>query len=176
MTDLSVATYPEVSLPRRLVRVAGWCAYASGIVSIFGIVFLVAFFTTFIGLLGTLNDISVIIHYTLTLPIALVLRQLLRPYGPVLSLVAMLLGIVGMVAAIVLQVLLVTGVLSFTQQVGMVITAFMVILAWFVLNGYLGRSTNKLPNSMLLHVLAGLYFGYPVWAFSLGRRLRALDS
>ena len=81
-----------------------------------------------------------------------------------------------MVAAIVLQVLLVTGVLSFTQQVGMVIIAFMVILAWFVLNGYLGRSTDKLPNSMLLHVLAGLYIGYPVWAFSLGRRLRALDS
>ena len=135
---------------------AGWCAYASGIVSIFGIVFLVAFFTTFIGPLGTLNDISVIIHYTLTLPIALVLRQLLQPHGPVLSLVAMLLGIVGMVAAIVLQVLLVTGVLSFTQQVGMVIVAFMVILAWFVLNGYLGRSTNNLPNSMLLHLLPAL--------------------
>ena len=152
---------------------AGWCAYASGIVSIFGIVFLVAFFTTFIGPLGTLNDISVIIHYTLTLPIALVLRQILRPYGPVLSQVAMLLGIVGMVAVIVLQILLVTGVLSFTQQVGMVIIAFMVILAWFVLNGFLGRSSDKLPKSMLLHVLAGLYFGYPFWAFSLSRWLRS---
>ena len=51
------------------------------------------------------------------------------------------------------------------------IVAFMVILAWFIITGHLGRSTNKLPNSMLLHVLAGLYFGYPVWAFSLGRRL-----
>ena len=165
--------------PKRLVIVAGWCAYASGIVSIFGILFLIALYVTLFAFdedvgFGRLNDISVIIHYTLTLPIALVLRQLLRPYGPVLSLVAMLLGIVGMVAAIVLQTLLVTGVLSFTQQVGMVIIAFMVILAWFVINGYLGRSSDKLPNSMILHVLAGLYIGYPVWAFSLGRRLRAL--
>ena len=61
MTDLSQATHPGVTLPRQLVRVAGWCAYASGIVSIFGILFLVAFFTTFIGPLGTLNDIAVVI-------------------------------------------------------------------------------------------------------------------
>ena len=61
MTDLSQATYPGVTLPRRLARVAGWCAYMSGIVSIFGIAFLVPFFTTFIGLLGTLNNIAVFI-------------------------------------------------------------------------------------------------------------------
>ena len=161
-----------------LIRLAVWCCYISGIVALLGIVFLVALYVTLFAFdedagFGRLNDISVIIHYTLTLPIALVLRQLLRLYGPALSLVALLLGVAGMAAVIVLQILLVAGVLSFSQQVGMVIVAFMVILAWFVITGYLGRSTNILPNSMLLHVLAGLYFGYPVWAFSLARRLRA---
>ena len=179
MTHLSRAPDPDETPSRRFVRVAGWCAYASGIVSIFGIVFLVALYVSLFAFgddvgFGRLNDISVIVHYTLTLPIALALRQLLRPYGPALSLVALLLGIAGMFAAVVLQVLLVTDVLSFAQQIGMVIPAFMVVMAWFVINGYLGRSTNKLPKGMLLHVLAGLYFGYPVWAFSLGRRLRAL--
>ena len=158
--------------PRWLTRGAAWCAYASGGVSFFGIVFLVAFFTTFIGPLGTLNDIAVAIQYAFMLPIALALHGLVRPYGPVLSLVALLLGVAGIFAVIVLQILLVTGVLLFEQQVGMVIVGSLVVLAWFVITGHLGRSTGKLPNSMLLHVLAGLYFGYPVWAFSLGRRLR----
>ena len=176
MTDLSQATYPGVTLPRRLVRVAGWCAYMSGIVSIFGITFLVAFFTTFIGPLGTLNDIAVFIQYGLMLPIAFALHQVLRSHGPTLSLVTLLLGVAGMIAVIVFQVLLVVGVLPFQQQVGMVIAGFLVVLAWFLMVRYLGSSTNILPKSMPLHVLAGLYFGYPFWAFSLARRLRALGS
>ncbi len=79
-----------------------------------------------------------------------------------------------MVAVIVLQILLVTGVLPFAQQIGMVIVGFLMVLGWFVIMGYLVRSTDKLPNSMLLHVLAGLLIGYPIWAFLLWRRLRAL--
>ena len=179
MTNPSQTTHP-VTVPERLVRAAGWCAYASGIVSIFGIVLLVAFYVGLLafdgqfGFLGTLNDISVIVQYSLALPLALALHQVLRSHKPVFSLVSLLLGVAGMIVAIVLQILLVAGVLSFGEQVGMVIVAFMVVLAWFVITGYLARSTDKLPNSMLLHVLAGLYVGYPVWAFSTGRRLLAL--
>lgn len=77
-----------------------------------------------------------------------------------------------MLVVIVLQILLVTGVLPSEQQVGIVIAGFLVVLAWFVMIRYLGRSTDQLRKSMFLHVLAGLYFGYPVWAFSLARRLR----
>ena len=158
---------------------AGWCAYASGIVSIFGIVFLVALYVgifVFDGYFGfgNLNDISVIVQYSLALPIALALHQALRPHRPVFSLVSLLLGVAGMIAAIVLQILLVAGVLSFREQVGMLFVAFMVVLAWFVITGYLARSSDKLPKSMLMYVLAGLYVGYPVWAFSLGRRLLLL--
>ena len=155
-----------------LTRTAVYCAYSSGVVSIFGIVFLVAFFTTFIGPLGTLNDIAVVIQYLLMLPIAFALHQVLRSHEPTLSLIALLTGVTGMVAVIVLQVLLVVDVLPFEQQIGMVSAGFLVVLAWFVMVRYLGHSTVKLPKSMLLHVLAGLYFGYPLWAFSLARRLR----
>jgi len=118
-----------------------------------------------------LNDIALIVQYVLVLPIVLTLHQRLRPRRPVFSLISTLIGIAGMLAVIVLQILLVAGVLSFGQQVGMVVAAFMAILTWFVITGYLGRSTDVLPKSMLLHVMAGLYFAYPIWAFSLGRRL-----
>jgi len=154
-----------------MVRVAGWCAYASGIVSIFGIVFLLAFF----GLrapTGTLNDIAVIVQYSLMLPIAFALYQILRPFNSRLSLAALLIGVPGMIAVIILQVLLVSDVIPFSAQIVPVIIAFLVVLVWFVIVGILGRSTERVPNGMLLHVLAGLYIGYPIWAFSLGRRLR----
>ena len=158
--------------PAWLARLAGWCAYASRVVGVFGIVFLVLLYTLGTGKgFGTLNDVSVIVQYMLALPIVLTLHQILRSNDLALSRTAMVLGLAGMLAAIILQLLLVTGVLSFGQQVGMVIAAFMVILAWFVIVERLGRSTEQTPNGVLLHVFAGLYFAYPVWAFSLGRRL-----
>ena len=153
-----------------MARVAVWCAYASGIVSIFGIVFLLAFF----GLrapTGTLNDIAVIVQYSLMLPIAFALYQILRPFNSRLSLAALLIGVPGMIAVIILQALLVSDVIPFSAQIVPVIIAFLVVLVWFVIVGILGRSTERVPNGMLLHVLAGLYIGYPIWAFSLGRRL-----
>ena len=170
MTDQAQAPLPAITSPVWLVRVAGWCAYLSGIVAIFGIVFLVAFFTVGGGF-GKLNDIAAIVQLALMLPIAVTLQQLLRPHGPALSMVAMLLGIAGMLAVIALQILLVVGVLTFKQQIGMVGVGYLLILGWFVINAYLGRSTEWLPHSMLLTLLAGLYIGYPVWGYSLGRRL-----
>ena len=106
------------------------------------------------------------------LPIALALFRILRPFNRNLSLFALLVGFPGILAGIVLQILLVTGVLPFANQIVPVVIAFLVLLIWFIINGYLGRSTEILPNRMPLHILAGLYVGYPFWAFSVGRRLR----
>ncbi len=157
-----------------LVRTAAWCAYVSGAVSVFGIAFLVAFFTLG-GLFGPLNDLAVIVQYVLMLPIALATWQLLRQQAPGPSLGGLLAGIIGMLAVIVLQGLLVAGLLPFREQIVLVVPAFLVVLAWFVINAYLDRSAQWVPSSMLFNVLAGLYFAYPFWAFSVGRRLRSLS-
>lgn len=155
-----------------LIEVTTWCAFVSAFVSILGIVFLVAFFA--LGApTGRLNDIAVIVQYSLMLPMAFAIYQILRPFGPRLSLAALLIGIPGMLAVIILQVLLVTGVVPFAIQIIPVVIGFLVVLVWFIMIGYLAHSTDKLPNSMLLHILAGLYIGYPIWAFSVGRRLRS---
>ena len=159
----------------RLVRVAAFCAYASGVVSIFGIAFIFAF-VVMGDPMGRLNDIAVIVQYLLMLPVAFALYQILRQYNHNLSLAALLIGIPGMLAVIVLQTLLVTGVLPFSTQIVLVVIAFLVVLVWFIMTGHLARYADKLPNSMLLHVLAGLYIGYPIWAFSVGRGLRSSYS
>ncbi len=173
MAESDKAVSSPALVSGRFIRVAVWCAYASGVVCILGILFLVAFYVTFTGWLGNLNDIAVSIQYAFMIPIAFALHRLLRHQNPGLSLTALRLGVAGMLAVIVLQLLLVIGILSFGVQIGIVLIGFMVVLAWFVIIGRLGRSIGILPKSMALHVLAGLYFGYPFWAFSAARRLRA---
>ena len=156
-----------------LLRVAGWSTYVSGVVSISGIVFLFLFFGGAGDEYGPLNDVAAIIQYALMLPIALALQQLLKPNHTERSRVVMRGGIVGMIAVILLQTLLVVGVLPFGIQIVLVIPAFLLVLTWFVRNRNLDHSTDIVPESMPLTVLAGLYIGYPFWAFKVGRRLLA---
>ena len=160
----------------RWVTFITWCAYASGAVSILGIISLVGFFTMVIGPLGTLNDIAVAIQYTLMVPIAFALHQLLSPQNPRLGSVALVIGVVGMVAVILLQVMLVAGLIPFEVQIGPVVVAFLVVLWWFTVVGRLARSANRQPSSASLHVWAGLYFGYPFWAFALAKQLRLSEA
>ena len=163
--------------PDQFALVAGWCAYASGVISFIGIVFLILMFIGFstnnlrLQRFGTLNDICIIIQYLLALPITVTLHQHLKAHAPVLSRVAMLVGIAGILAVAVLQWLLVSGVLTFEEQVGFVMIALLVVGIWLVITGYLGRSTGNIPRSLLMSVLAASYIGYPIWAIWLGRLL-----
>lgn len=76
----------------------------------------------------------------------------------------MLIGIAGILAIAVLQWLLVSGVLTFEEQVGFVMIALLVVGIWLVITGYLGRSTGNIRRSLLMSVLAAFYLGYPIWA------------
>jgi hypothetical protein len=164
-------TQPQVTAPTGLARLAGWCAYVSGVFAILGLIFLVIFFAGGPGYFGPLNDTAVVIHYILLLPIVYTLYPLLKPYGQRLNLIATIIGVAGMLSVIILQTLLIVGVLPFEQQIGMVVVAFFLGLVWFIAAGILGRSTGIVPKGMVLAVLAGLVFAYPVWAFIVGRRL-----
>src|SRR5262249_17385888 len=110
--------------------------------------------------------------YLLALPITLALQQFMHARTPVLSTLALLMGILGIFAVVVLQLFLVVGILSFEQEVGPVLIALLVFGVWLVITGYrLGRSTGKLPHSLLVSILALMYFGYPIWAIWLARLL-----
>jgi hypothetical protein len=180
VTDADQLT-PNVQIgkqpPQRLLAFARWCAYASGIVGVIGVAFLfglyLSLFTTGRGFgLGEINDAAIVVQYLLMLPIAVVVWQILRPHAPTASLVLLIVGVAGMLAIIVLQLLLLAHVLPFRRQIGMVSIAFLVVAVWFLINGRLGRSASRFPQGMKKHVLAASYLGYPFWAFALARRLR----
>ena len=156
------------------LRFAAWCAYLSGIVSAFGILFLLAFFGGVGGQFGTLNDVAVIIQYLLMLPIAFALWQSFRGQAEGLNLSSLLIGLAGMITVIVLQSMLVSNQITFGSYITIVSIGFLVATAWFVITGVLGRREGKQwPSAMGLDILAGLYFGYPFWAFKLGKWLMA---
>jgi hypothetical protein len=155
-----------------LFRIAGWCAYASGVTFIIAWIPLVTILA-FRVKIPYLNDSAAIVQYFLALPITIALHRLVQAHAPVLSRVAMLSGIIGIFAVAVIQIVLLAGLLpSYTTYIILITTAFLMIGAWLVITGYLVRSTGKLPNSVLMSWLGAIYIGYPVWAFWLGRHLR----
>jgi hypothetical protein len=115
------------------MRVGAWAAYASGAIGAIGLVFLIGLYAAFAihweaaRLFGWLNDVLVMIQYFIALPIALALHTLLGPRNPLLSRVAMVIGIGGMLAVVVFQLLLVAGALTFQQQVVPVSIALLVV-------------------------------------------------
>lgn len=153
-----------------------YTAYTSGLVSIVQLVLLGLFYAQG-GPFGTLNDVAVVVQYVLALPLVLALHKLMRRSAPTASAIALWLGLTGILAIVVLQALLIAGVLPFAQEVGPVSAALFLLFGGSLLTfGYLGRSLNVLPNSMLVSVIGWTYFGYPIWAFWLGRQLQKLES
>jgi len=152
----------------QLFLIAGWSAYASAVASIVGLAPFVTLFVFGLDLPG-LNDAAAIVQYLLALPITLALHSLLRIHAPLPSKLAMLIGILGILALAVVQLLVIARVLSWV----IVGVPTLMIGVWLVMTGYLGRSTGKLPHGLLMSILAATYFGYPIWAIWLGRLLLA---
>ncbi len=151
---------------------------AGGVLAAVGILFLAAMFASFgVGarspglVFGWINDVLVMLSYLLAAPAAVALWVLLRPLAPVLSGLALVLGIAAIAAIGFLQLLLVVGALTFEDQIGPASIAFLALTAWFLLTGYLGSRSVVLPGGVRMGLLAATYVAYPVWAVWLGRRL-----
>ena len=171
--------FPQTVPPDPMIRAAGGFALVSGIISAIGVVLLIAmliFFATPLkglgSMFGLLNDICVALQYLLTIPITFALYRILMPYNPGWIRIATLAGIAAMLVVILLQLALIFEALTFQQQGFWVSLAMIVgVGAWFVITGWVARSTGRLPNSVVMSAVAVPYVGYPIWAFWLGRRL-----
>lgn len=161
------------------IHFTGGIAKVSAIISAVGVVFFIIMYALFFtshkelgNTFGMINDICVAIQYLLTIPIALTLYRILVVYNPTLIRIATAVGLIGLVSTVVLQLLLIFGVLTFAQQFLWITLAMIVgVGSWLVITGLIARSTGRLPNSLAISILAVPYFGYPLWAFWLGRRL-----
>lgn len=165
-----------VKNPATARYVAGVASLASSAVAAVALVLLVLMFLAF-GLgatsagqaFGAINDALVLVAYILAVPGVLATAEILRSRQPRLAVLGVLVALGAILAIIVLQWQLVTGALTFEQQIGPVSVAFLALGAWFVLSAYIGA--GLLPYGVGIGVLAALYVGYPLLAFRLGRTL-----
>jgi hypothetical protein len=156
----------------------GRITIVSGVLAAIGVAFLTAMYASFaVGAtplalaFGRINDVLVMLAYLLAIPVAIAVCRLLRPRAPLMSMVAAVTGIGALGVIVVLQFLLVVGALTFEEEVGPVSIALLILGVWFVLIGYLGRTSGVLPNGVRWGILGATYVGYPIWAFWMSRRL-----
>ena len=165
---------------RRERRLPAAALRSSGVVGAIGFVSLIGMFGAFaIGArsagmtLGWMNDVTGVVTLPLAIPGLIVLHARLRPYGGRASdaLLVVAIGATGAIAG--LQLLLVTGVLPFEQQIGPVSAAYVAMIGYFILAGRMTARAGVVPGGALLGLGAGLMAGYPIWAF---RVARAIES
>jgi len=164
------------------VALAGTAALLSAAVAAVGVVFLVLMYVGFLtpvkGLLalGPLNDVCVLVQYALALPVVGALDGMLAPLGSVRRHLLFAAGMMGCLGAVVFQALLLLGVMSFQEQVGYAAVSVLLAGLWVVLASIAARRFGALHVSSAVLIGAGLYFGYPVWAFRVSQQLRARAS
>ena len=177
---METATTTAVSSSPSWLRVAGAAAVASGILGIGMVATLVGMYIGFaLGpdarpmafRIGAINDALTILVYGLVLPVVPAMHVLLRETGTTRSLLLATVGAAGIVVTMILQWLLVTGALTFEQQILPVGIALLAVGAWMVGTGILARRTGLRPHGLRDGLLGATYVGYPAWAIGLGGRL-----
>ena len=134
-----------------LLRTAGWSAYASGVLAVIGLVPFGGFFAFGAQAwpIPGLNDRAAIVHYLLALPITLTLHQVVQarahvPSTVAMSTVAVWLGIVGIVAFAVVQILWLFESIGVTTYYILLGPAMLMTGAWLVITGYyVGRALQR---------------------------------
>ena len=163
------------------MRLAGFASLASAAVAAVAVIMLVAMFVAFgVGAtatgqtVGRINDALTLVAYALAVPGVLATAAIIGPRRPALVAFGALVALVALVAIVVLQWRLVTGSLTFDEQIGPVTVAFLVLGAWFILSAFVGAGV--LPYGVGLGALAALYVGYPMLAYRSGRSLLATSE
>lgn len=159
-------------------RSVGLITVTSGVIGAVGIVFLGGMFTAFaLGAqqlgerLGWINDLLVLVSYAMLMPSVLATRARLLPSSPRLANVTAVIGLVTLAAVVASQGLLVTGVITFEQQIGSFSLFLIALGAYFVPVGWAGKRSGMLRVGPWTGLAATLYLGVPIWAIRLGRQL-----
>jgi hypothetical protein len=171
MTSTTHAPLPDLRLATTGLRV-------SGVIGGIGLVFLIAMYTAFAAgargagmTLGWISDVAGVVTLPLALPGMVIFSVRLRPDTGRLGGPLLVLGVGSSAAVSILQLMLVTGVLSFEQEIGPVTIAYLCLGAWFIVTGRLAQRSGILAGGLRLGAFAAVYAGYPVWAFRLARTL-----
>ncbi len=151
----------------RCTRPASWAAYFSGITALLGLVSLILFFS-FESTPGTaqnphfwgpISDISPIFQMGSMLVVLLAFFRMQQSRALGFSLAGSAIGIIGMSGVVLFQFLLLIKVITFEQEVFLVLVATAVVGLWLILVNYLGKRQGDLPSRLAwLGIAVGVAF------------------
>ena len=105
-----------------ILTCVAWAAYVSAAATLITFVTGILFFT--VGQpWGTVQDVASALQVLLMLPLAWMLHRLVGPHARLWSGPALIVGVLGMLAAGVLQILLVVRRVEYEQTIGVVLSA-----------------------------------------------------
>jgi len=94
---------------------------------------------------GSLSDFSAAVMVLLMLPLAIALYSLIRDVSPVLSLIGLVLGIIGILTSATGSVLILAGQINFEQSLPPVVGGQIAIGGWFIFSLLIDRSSGVFP-------------------------------
>jgi hypothetical protein len=141
-----------------LARTAGWSAIANSVLFIISTITLMLMFAVSMAW-GKVNDATSVIWILTFIPIAVYLFRLVRPVNSTLSLVALIVGILCMIAFALLQAALVVNLVRFEQTFGPIMYLWVGISFWMIVSALLARSAGLLPNYLVgMTLILGLTY------------------
>jgi len=136
--------YSEIGddkISAQLFPISGWSALLNGVLAIIGVVFLVLFFV--IGQpFGTMNDLTSLPWVLSFLPVLWFFYRLGANEHKFISLIALGVGVFGLLGVFALQLLLVLKVITIWQQTYYITSAFGAIGLWMVIASGMGRAES----------------------------------
>jgi hypothetical protein len=128
--------------------IAGWCALAAAVLTVTGLVTLLAFFGAGSPLLGALNDLNTIAAALVTAPVALALHPAAARASPTLATLAVGVDLVGVLLAAGFSTLLLTRVMSFDAALTFITVGNGLIGVWLLVTAALLLAATPLPTPL----------------------------
>lgn len=150
---------------------AGWAATAAAVLTVIGVVTLVAFFATGSSALGRANDVSSMMGSIATVPIALVRRPLASHASPLLANAAVGVEIIGVALVVLFSTPLILGRMTFEATLVPITLGNALVGVWVLVTAALLLTGGIVTVGLgLLGVAGGLGLTVAAGAFpALGR-------
>jgi hypothetical protein len=127
---------------------AGWSAIAAAILTVTGLITLLAFFGTGSTLLGALNDLNTIVMALATVPVALALYPVASRTSGSLATIALAADLIGVVLAAGFSALLVVRVMTFDATLLPITVGNGLIGVWLVMTAALVLAASSVPLAL----------------------------
>jgi hypothetical protein len=127
---------------------AGWSAIAAAILTVTGLIALLAYFGTGSPLLGRLNDLNTTLMALATMPLALALHPLASRASGALATAAVGADVVGVLLAVGFSALLLLRVMTWDAARTVITVGNGLIGVWLLMTAALALSTALLPAGL----------------------------